>query len=71
MAMMSHVDAAVANITQALAARGMTDNTIIVVTTDNGGQLNGGGGEPVSLSKSYPLLSIIGWLVHGNIQSLC
>jgi arylsulfatase A-like enzyme len=50
MGMMSHVDAAVANITQALTARGLMDNTVIVVTTDNGGQLTGGAGEPVGVT---------------------
>eukprot|EP00730_Choanoeca_flexa_P000671 TRINITY_DN10291_c0_g3_i2.p1 TRINITY_DN10291_c0_g3~~TRINITY_DN10291_c0_g3_i2.p1 ORF type:complete len:535 (+),score=69.92 TRINITY_DN10291_c0_g3_i2:113-1717(+) len=46
MAMSSHVDAAVTNITQALIKRGLMNNTIVVVTTDNGGELSGGGGEP-------------------------
>lgn len=36
-AMISYVDAAVGNITAALRAKGMWDNTLLVMTSDNGG----------------------------------
>ena len=37
------LDAAVKNLTDALASRGMLDHSVIVFTTDNGANLHGGG----------------------------
>jgi len=44
--MASHLDEAVGTIVNALKQSPLWDNAVLVFSTDNGGQLNGGGDEP-------------------------
>ena len=53
-AMLACADEALANVTAALAARGMLDSTVVVVTSDNGGPVGGVGGDDVGASN-FPL----------------
>jgi hypothetical protein len=51
-AMMSFVDDAVGNVTAAISAAGLDDNTIVVLVSDNGGPTNGDEG---TASSNFPL----------------
>ena len=44
-------DEAIQNVTQALKARGMFNNTIMIVTTDNGGSYDNGNNYPLRGAK--------------------
>ena len=50
--MLSALDDSIGNITRALDARGMLENTIIAFSTDNGGPA---GGFDMNMACNYPL----------------
>ena len=60
--MANFVDEAIYNITQMLVAKGLWNNTIMVVTTDNGASYDNG--------NNYPLrgVSYCGWLCDVTVR---
>lgn len=70
-AMMSRVDAAIGQVETALKEKGMWDNTVIWLTSDNGGMLPFGvdsHGAAGSVSSNYPLRSGKASLFQGGVR---
>ena len=60
--MVEHLDSRIGRILQALEARGLTDNTLVVFTSDNGGMLS---------ANNWPLKRSKQWLEEGGIREPC
>jgi len=69
-AMMSRVDAAIGHFETALKAKGMWDNTVLWLTSDNGGMLPFGvkAGAAGSVSSNYPLRAGKSSLFQGGVR---
>lgn len=69
-AMMNRVDTAIGKFETALKEKGMWDNTVIWVTSDNGGMLPSGisGGSAGSASSNFPLRAGKASLFQGGVR---
>merc|ERR550514_1547551 len=70
--MMARLDAAVGELVTMLQEKGMWDNTVFWVTTDNGGMLppGAGGGNAGSTSSNYPLRGGKATLFEGGVRGV-
>jgi arylsulfatase A-like enzyme len=68
-AMMAALDAALGDTVQALKSHGMWDDTLLVVTTDNGGAVPDGS-FPESAGCNYPLRAGKGRLFEGGVRAV-
>ena len=60
--MVEHLDSRIGTIFEALKSRGLTDNTLIIFTSDNGGMLS---------ANNWPLKKSKQWLEEGGIREPC
>jgi arylsulfatase B/arylsulfatase I/J len=69
-AMMNRLDAAIGELLTMLQEKGMWQNTVLWVTTDNGGMLphGVGGGNGGSCSSNYPLRGGKGTMFQGGVR---
>ncbi|TLX71265.1 sulfatase [Labilibacter sediminis] len=66
-AMIESIDHSMARITKALEDLNIADNTVIIITADNGGLSTRGSNRPLATSN-YPLRYGKGWLYEGGIR---
>ncbi|KAI8493732.1 hypothetical protein Bbelb_286530 [Branchiostoma belcheri] len=64
-AMVSALDDAVGNVTKALSARGMLENSVIIFTTDNGGPA---AGFDMNYASNWPLRGVKNTLWEGGVH---
>ncbi|MFC1467957.1 sulfatase [Verrucomicrobiota bacterium] len=68
-AMIESVDQSLGRLFDTLEQEGIADNTVVVLTADNGGLSNGGTNTRRKLATSnYPLRTGKGWLYEGGIR---
>jgi arylsulfatase A-like enzyme len=72
-AMMARLDAAIGELETMLKKKGMWNNTVVWVTSDNGGMLppGVGGGNAGSMSSNYPLRGGKATMFEGGVRVPC
>eukprot|EP01090_Pellita_catalonica_P001971 TRINITY_DN11665_c0_g1_i1.p1 TRINITY_DN11665_c0_g1~~TRINITY_DN11665_c0_g1_i1.p1 ORF type:complete len:534 (-),score=84.01 TRINITY_DN11665_c0_g1_i1:340-1773(-) len=69
-AMLAAVDNSLELLVNKLKAKGMWDDTILIVTTDNGGMPDAPGAFPASAGVNYPLRAGKGTVFEGGVRAI-